>query len=83
MSMRLDVLEHGHTFGKKAILLMIRLVSRQPPPSVLKTLFYRPEFFGGQMNPVFQAVMRGPSEWSIGERELMASFVSKTNECEF
>jgi len=28
-------------------------------------------------------VMRGPSAWSIADRELMATFVSKTNECEF
>ena len=40
-------------------------------------------FFGAPMNEVFQEVMRGPSEWSIGERELMAAYVSKTNECEF
>jgi hypothetical protein len=81
--MRLGILETGHAFGKKALMLVIRVVSRQAVPSVLKTLFYRPEFFGGQMSPLFQAVMRGPSEWAVGERELMASFVSKTNECEF
>ena len=44
---------------------------------------YRPDFFGAPMGEVFQEAMRGPSEWSIGDRELMASFVSKTNECEF
>jgi uncharacterized peroxidase-related enzyme len=27
--------------------------------------------------------MRGPSAWSVGDRELMAAFVSKMNECEF
>jgi uncharacterized peroxidase-related enzyme len=27
--------------------------------------------------------MRGPSTWSVGDRELMAAFVAKTNECEF
>ena len=27
--------------------------------------------------------MRGPSAWSVGDRELMAAFVSKANECEF
>jgi hypothetical protein len=81
--MRLQILDSGHTFRKKALFAMIRVVSRQPVPSVVKTLTYRPEFFGGQMSPLFQAVLRGPSAWSIGERELMASFVSKTNECEF
>lgn len=81
--MRLDVLDHGHGFKHKAMFAMIKLMSRMPVPGVIKTLTYRMDFFGGQMSPVFQEVMRGPSEWSIGERELMAAFVSKTNECEF
>jgi len=80
---RLAKLDSGHTFKMKALFLMIRTMSKHPVPDVVKTLTYRPEFFGGQMNPVFQEVMRGPSEWSVGERELMAAYVSKTNECEF
>jgi hypothetical protein len=81
--MRLAVLDNGHTLGKKAMFVMIRLLSRQPVQDVVKTLTYRPEFFGGPMSEVFQEVMRGPSEWSIADRELMAAYVSKTNECEF
>jgi uncharacterized peroxidase-related enzyme len=27
--------------------------------------------------------MRGPSAWSVGDRELMAALVAKTNECEW
>jgi AhpD family alkylhydroperoxidase len=27
--------------------------------------------------------MRGPSAWSVGDRELMAAFVAKSNQCEF
>ncbi len=27
--------------------------------------------------------MRGPSAWSVADRELMAAFVAKTNECEW
>lgn len=81
--MRLPALDTGHTFGKKALFTLIRVMSGFRAPDVVKTLTYRPEFFGKQMNPVFQQVMRGPSEWSIGDRELMAAYVSKTNECEF
>jgi hypothetical protein len=80
---RLAILDNGHTFAKKALLAMIRVVSRQPVQDVIKTLLYRPEFFGGPMGQVLQEVMRGPSQWSIGDRELMAAYVSKTNECEF
>lgn len=81
--MRLAVLDSGHTFGKKALFVLIRAMTRHPVPDVVKTLTYRPEFFGGPMGEVFQEVMRGPSAWSVGDRELMAAFVSKTNECEF
>jgi len=27
--------------------------------------------------------MRGPSEWTVGERELFAAFVSRLNQCQF
>ncbi len=81
--MRLDVLDHGHPITTKALFALIRALSRHRAPDVVKTLRYRPEFFGGPMGDVFQEVMRGPSEWSIADRELMAAFVSKTNACEF
>lgn len=81
--MRLQVLDSGHTMRKKALFVLIRLLSRHPVPDVVKTLTYRPEFFGGPMSTVVQEVMRGPSEWSIGERELMAAYVSTVNQCVF
>jgi hypothetical protein len=81
--MRLEVLDGGHTMRKKALFVLIRLLSRHPVPDVIKTLTYRPEFFGGRMCTAFQEVMRGPSEWSIGERELMAAYVSTVNQCVF
>jgi hypothetical protein len=80
---RLAVLDRGHTLGKKAVLAMIRVMSRQPVQDVIKLMLYRPEFFGGPMGLMVQEVMRGPSQWSVGDRELMAAYVSKTNECEF
>ena len=81
--MRLGVLDHGHSFKTKLMFAMIRVVSRAPVPDVVKTLMYRKDFLGGPLNEVFQEAMRGPSPWSVGDRELMAAFVSKTNECEF
>jgi hypothetical protein len=81
--MRLAILDNSHTLGKKAVLAMIRVVSRQPVQDVVKTMLYRPEFLGGPLGQMIQEVMRGPSEWSVGDRELMAAYVSKTNECEF
>jgi len=81
--MRLDVLDHGQSLGTKALFVMIRVMSKYPAPDVLRLLKYRPDFFGAPMSQVFQEALRGPSEWSVGDRELMASYVSKTNECEF
>jgi hypothetical protein len=81
--MRLEALDHGHRLRAKLLLGLIRVVSRRRAPDVVRLLMYRPEFLGAQLNEVFQEAMRGPSPWPIGERELMAALVSKTNECEF
>ncbi len=81
--MRLDILDSGHPLKTKALFAFIRLVSGHRAPDVVKTLRYRPEFFGSLMGAVFQKVMRGPSEWSVGDRELMAAYVSRVNACEF
>nr|WP_046282523.1 carboxymuconolactone decarboxylase family protein [Mycobacterium sp. UM_NZ2] len=79
--MRLAVLDRGHRLRTKALLGMIRLVSRQPVVDAVKLAFYRPEFYGG--GPLTNEAMRGPSAWTIGERELMAAYVSKVNDCPF
>lgn len=81
--MRLRVLDRGHALGTKALFALIRVLSGHRAPDVVKTLRYRSEFFGTPMGEVFQATMRGPSEWSIADRELMAAYVSKVNACEF
>jgi AhpD family alkylhydroperoxidase len=81
--MRLQILDRGHDFGTKALFTLIRTVSRQPVFDVVKLVKYRADFYGGPMQEVTQEAMRGPSAWSVGDRELMAAFVAKTNQCEF
>lgn len=81
--MRLKVLGDGHPLTTRLLFAVIRLVSGHRAPDVVKTLRYRPAFFGRQMSAIFQEILRGPSGWSIGDRELMAAFVSRTNACEF
>jgi hypothetical protein len=81
--MRLKILDSGHRFGMKVLFAVIRAVTGQPVPDVVKVHAYRPDFFGTPMRALFQEAMRGPSAWSVGDRELMAAFVSKMNECEF
>jgi uncharacterized peroxidase-related enzyme len=35
------------------------------------------------MRAVTQEAMRGPSAWSVGDRELMAAVIARANECEW
>ena len=81
--MRLAILDSGHGFGTKALFALIRTVSRQPVLDVIKLVKYRADFYGGPMSAVTHEAMRGASTWSVGDRELMAAFVAKTNQCEF
>jgi hypothetical protein len=81
--MRLANVSHGHTLGKRMLLRMIKVVMRMNPPDVLRTLFYRPEFFGDRFNTFLQSVMRGPSFWTVGERELYATYTSHLEACHF
>ena len=53
------------------------------PLDVLKTLHYRPDVFGRPFSAALDLAMRGPSEWTAGERELFAAFVSSRNQCLF
>ena len=52
-------------------------------PDIVRTLLYRPKLFGKSYNEWIQAVLRGPSAWSVSERELFASFTSRLNQCVF
>ena len=53
------------------------------PLGVVKMLLYRPEVFGLPFSEALEPAMRGPSEWSAGERELFAAFTSLLNQCPF
>lgn len=53
------------------------------PIGVVKTLHYRPELFGFPFSNALDVAMRAPSDWSAGERELFAGFVSSLNQCPF
>ncbi len=81
--MRLKILNNGYKFGTKVLFAFIQLVSRQPVPDAARLVFYRPDFYGAPMGALTHLAMRGPSAWSVGDRELMAAFVSKMNACAF
>lgn len=81
--MRLAILDSGHSLGTKALFAFIRAVSRQPVPDIVKLACYRADFSSTLAKKLVHEAMRGPSAWSVGDRELMAAFVSKMNQCEF
>lgn len=80
--MRLPQVESGHDASAKAVLAEIQAAAGQVDP-IDRTLLYRPELFGAQQITATEAIVRGPSSWTIGERELMAAFVSAQNQCPF
>jgi hypothetical protein len=80
---RLRRLARPHSAKALVVFAVMRLLQRRRPPDVVRTLFYRPEFFGRPFSNALQEVMRGPSAWSAGERELFAAFVSAQNQCPF
>jgi hypothetical protein len=65
------------------VLAEVRERSGAEPLGVVKTLYYRPELFGRPFSEALDRAMRGPSEWSAGERELFAGFTSLLNQCPF
>jgi AhpD family alkylhydroperoxidase len=81
--MRLDILNTGYSLGTKLMFVLIHLASHQRLPDAARLVFYRPDFYGTPMKGFTHLAMRGPSAWSVGDRELMAAFVSKTNENAF
>ena len=74
--MRLHVLDRGHSLGAKALLGVIRVVSGHPVVDAVKLALYRRDFYGA--GDLTHEAMRGPSEWSVGDRELMAAFVAQS-----
>ena len=67
--------------------MRLRVIDEGPAPAeasgVVKTLMYRSELFGRPFSDALDGVMRGPSDWSAGERELFAGFTSLLNQCPF
>jgi uncharacterized peroxidase-related enzyme len=77
------VLDHGYGVGPKLLFRLIRLMSGHPVPDAAKITFYRPDLYGTHAKKFTHEAMRGRSRWSVGDRELMAAYVSKVNDCPF
>jgi len=80
---RLSRLENGHRPPQKLLLGLSSLITLSAPLDVVRVFMYRPEFFGRAFCDLAHAAMRGPSDWSVGERELFGAFTSSLNSCVF
>jgi uncharacterized peroxidase-related enzyme len=81
--MRLPEIERGDSFRSKALIRMISMVLGARLPDAARVAFYHKGFVGSTLGGWTQAAMRGPSEWSVAERELMAAMVATWNSCPF
>jgi uncharacterized peroxidase-related enzyme len=81
--MRLGILDHGHRARARLFLRLTRWVTRHPVDPVVQLALYRPGFFGDPFLALAGEVLRGPSFWTPAEREYLAVFSSRLNQCPF
>ena len=80
--MRLSSYEWGTRRSQRAFVRLTRAMGAELD-DVGKAALRRPGFFGRPFLGFGHAVLRGPSAWSVGERELFAAVVSRANSCNF
>jgi uncharacterized peroxidase-related enzyme len=83
LTMRLGEIEKGDRASSRLLFRVISLMSGTRFPDAARVAFYHRDFAGPVFNAWTQQVMRGPSEWTVGERELIAAMVAKFNSCPF
>jgi AhpD family alkylhydroperoxidase len=81
--MRLRALESGHDRPTRVTFAALRAIGRCDVPDILKLACYRHRYFGTPFHALLQRTMRGPSAWTVGEREVIAVVTSRRNSCPF
>ena len=81
--MRLPEIERGDTLRHRAMIGMISRLSGMRLPDAARVALYDRDFAGPTLGEWTQRTMRGPSGWSVSERELMAAAVASWNRCPF
>ena len=81
--MRLAEVGRGDRLRSRALIQIISTVSGARLPDAARVAFYHKSFVGPALGEWTHAVMRGPSDWTVGERELMAAMVAHWNSCTF
>jgi uncharacterized peroxidase-related enzyme len=81
--MRLPEVERGDTLRHRLMIRMISRVAGYRLPDAARVAFYDKAFAGPALGAWTHRAMRGPSSWSVSERELMAAMVASWNSCPF
>jgi uncharacterized peroxidase-related enzyme len=81
--MRLPEVERGDNLRHRMLIATISRMSGLRLPDAARVAFYRNDFAGPALGAWTQRTMRGPSGWSVSERELMAASVATWNSCPF
>ena len=80
--MRLREVERGENLSRRLLIRFISRAMRMRLPDAARVAFYHRNF-GRPLTAWSQAAMRGPSSWTVGERELMAAMVATWTACAF
>src|SRR5215210_3851657 len=80
--MRLPTYEWGIRRTQRAFVRLTRALGAELD-DVGRASLRRPDFFGKPFLGIGHLLLRGSSAWSVGERELFATVVSRTNSCQF
>ena len=81
--MRLREVERGDRLVWRFLIWFISLVSGMRLPDAARIVLYHRQFFGDPMSRWTHMAMRGESDWTVGEPELMAAMTARWNACEF
>lgn len=81
--MRLHEVERGDGLRSQILIRFLSLVSGMRLPDAARFAFYYKQFSGDAMSEWTHVAMRGESDWSVGERELMAAMTASWNACPF
>jgi uncharacterized peroxidase-related enzyme len=81
--MRLREVERGDGPAWRLLIWFISMASGMRLPDAARIAFYHKRFFGDPMSQWTHMAMRGESDWTVGERELMAAMTAKWNASEF
>jgi hypothetical protein len=81
--MRLKALERGSGLRQRIQYWIIRAFLGGHVPGSVSVVSYRRNFFGKHFAACIQEALRTREEWSVGELEIFAAFVSRLNHCRF